>query len=186
MCIVLTSLPWLLWYHFETIYCRNSTDLFGQLKIHNKIIAMWDAFTLTACTQIYINPRLLCMIYFILKKLSEAEDQNILQCRVHKALKCLVRYSQSSGAVRKSRWLSWAPVPNKPMVSVDVKQQCNNIKLDKESRWDQEEGEELNSHKEVRLSSVGPGEIKRREVVLDPQESPEEIKSREVELGSES
>ena len=31
-----------------------------------------------------------------------------------------------------------------------------------------------------------PGEIKRREVVLDPEESPEEIKSREVELGSES
>ena len=31
-----------------------------------------------------------------------------------------------------------------------------------------------------------PGEIKRREVVLDPQESLEEIKSREVELGSES
>ena len=27
-----------------------------------------------------------------------------------------------------------------------------------------------------------PGEIKRREVVLDPQVSPEEIKSREVEL----
>ena len=32
---------------------------------------------------------------------------------------------------------------------------------------------------------AGPGEIKRREVVLDPQVSPEEIKSREVELGSE-
>ena len=30
---------------------------------------------------------------------------------------------------------------------------------------------------------VGPGEIKRREVVLDPQVSPEETKSREVELG---
>ena len=29
---------------------------------------------------------------------------------------------QSSGAVRKSRWTSWAPVPNKPTVSVDVKQ----------------------------------------------------------------
>ena len=29
---------------------------------------------------------------------------------------------------------------------------------------------------------AGPGEIKRREVVLDPQVSPEEIKSREVEL----
>ena len=45
---------------------------------------------------------------------------------------------------------------------------------------------ELDSHEEVRLSSAGPGEIKKREVVLDPQESPEEIKSREVELVSES
>ena len=33
---------------------------------------------------------------------------------------------------------------------------------------------------------AGPGEIKRREVVLDPQVSSEEIKSREVELGSET
>ena len=33
---------------------------------------------------------------------------------------------------------------------------------------------------------VGPGEIKRREVVLDPQVSPEEIMSREMELGPES
>ena len=32
-------------------------------------------------------------------------------------------------------------------------------------------------------ASAGPGEIKRREVVLDPQVSPEDIKSREVELG---
>ena len=30
---------------------------------------------------------------------------------------------------------------------------------------------------------AGPGEIKRREVVLDPQVSPQDIKSREVELG---
>ena len=30
---------------------------------------------------------------------------------------------------------------------------------------------------------AGPGEMTRREVVLDPQVSPEEIKSREVELG---
>ena len=30
---------------------------------------------------------------------------------------------------------------------------------------------------------AGPGEIKRREVVLDPRVSPEEIKSMEVELG---
>ena len=34
--------------------------------------------------------------------------------------------------------------------------------------------------------SEGPGEIKRREVVLDPVVSPEEIMSREVELGCES
>ena len=33
---------------------------------------------------------------------------------------------------------------------------------------------------------AGPGEIKRREVVLDPHVSPEETMSREVELGSES
>ena len=33
---------------------------------------------------------------------------------------------------------------------------------------------------------AGPGEIKRREVVLDHQVSPEEIESREVELGCES
>ena len=32
---------------------------------------------------------------------------------------------QSSGAVWKSRWPSWAPVPNKPTVSVDVKQHFN-------------------------------------------------------------
>ena len=32
-------------------------------------------------------------------------------------------------------------------------------------------------------ASAGPGEIKRREVVLDPQVGLEEIKSREVELG---
>ena len=35
-------------------------------------------------------------------------------------------------------------------------------------------------------SFAGPDEIKRREVVLDPQESPGEIKSSEAELGSES
>ena len=35
-------------------------------------------------------------------------------------------------------------------------------------------------------ASAGPGEIKRREVVLDPPESPEEIRSREVELGPKS
>ena len=33
--------------------------------------------------------------------------------------------AQNSGAVWKLRWPSWAPVPNKPMVSVDVKQHFN-------------------------------------------------------------
>ena len=37
-----------------------------------------------------------------------------------------------------------------------------------ESRRDQEEGGELDSHEEVRLPFAGPGEIKKREVVLDP------------------
>ena len=32
---------------------------------------------------------------------------------------------QKSGGVRKSRWPSWAPVPKKPTVSVDVKQYFN-------------------------------------------------------------
>ena len=40
-----------------------------------------------------------------------------------------------------------------------------------------------NTQRHARFQS--PGEIKRREVVLDPQVSPEEIKSREVELGFE-
>ena len=35
----------------------------------------------------------------------------------------------------------------------------------------------------MRSDGAGPGEIKRREVVLDPQVSPEEIKNREVKLG---
>ena len=33
---------------------------------------------------------------------------------------------------------------------------------------------------------AGPGEIKRREVELDPRVRPEEIMNREMELGSES
>ena len=42
------------------------------------------------------------------------------------------------------------------------------------------------AHTQLVCHSEGPGEIKRREVVLDPQVSPEEIMSREVELGCES
>ena len=43
---------------------------------------------------------------------------------------------------------------------------------------DQEQGGELDSQKETRLSFASPGEIKSREVVLDPQESPGEIKNK--------
>ena len=39
-------------------------------------------------------------------------------------------------------------------------------------------------HQELYVNRV-PGEIKRREVELDPQVSPEEIMGREVELGCE-
>ena len=57
--------------------------------------------------------------------------------------------------------------------------------ISRESRQDQEEGGELGSlMKKLYFQFAGPGEIKRREVVLDPQESPGEINSREVELGS--
>ena len=38
----------------------------------------------------------------------------------------------------------------------------------------------------IHISYRVPGEIKRREVELDPQVSPEEIMNREVELGGES
>ena len=48
------------------------------------------------------------------------------QCRVLCINSCKkYNHSQCSGAVWKSRWTSWAPVPNKPMVSVDVKQHFN-------------------------------------------------------------
>ena len=56
------------------------------------------------------------------------------------------------------------------MVSVDVKHHVYLLTTAlSESRRDQEVGGELDSHEEVRLSFAGPGEIKRREAVLDPQ-----------------
>ena len=48
-----------------------------------------------------------------------------------------------------------------------------------------EGGTHAHTHTRV-CHSEGPGEIKRKEVVLDPVVSPEEIMSREVELGCES
>ena len=55
---------------------------------------------------------------------------------------------QSSGGVWKSRWPSWAPVPNKPTVSVDVKQ--HSTRLPQSTFW------RLNSYAALRtkLQSV--------------------------------
>ena len=44
------------------------------------------------------------------------------QDSAHKTPTTFKERGQSSGAVWKSRWPSWVPVPNKPTVSVDVKQ----------------------------------------------------------------
>ena len=79
-----------------------------------------------------------------------------------------ILYRPGWRAVEPSLFLSPSPPPSCPslisnLASVDVKQ---------------------NDYDYGQYQS--PGEIKRREVVLDPQVSPEEIKSREVELGSES
>ena len=45
---------------------------------------------------------------------------------------------------------------------------------------------DVKHHVYLLVLAQSPGEIKRREMVLDPQVSPEEIKSREEVLGSES
>ena len=45
---------------------------------------------------------------------------------------------------------------------------------------------DVKHHVYLLVLAQSPGEIKRREIVLDPQVSPEEIKSREEVLGSES
>ena len=51
-----------------------------------------------------------------------------------------------------------------------------------ESRLDQEEEDELDSHEEVKRF-CGSGRDQEERGELDPQVSPEEIMSREVELG---
>ena len=53
------------------------------------------------------------------------------QERIRHVAFCLSCLRQSSGAVWKSRWPSWAPVPDKLTVSVDVKQHFNQSCL----RW---------------------------------------------------
>ena len=63
---------------------------------------------------------------------------------------------QSSRAVWKSRWPSWAPIPNKPTVSVDVKQHSTNHLF-----VHTEEGVyyACSSHKVIRLSQASIQEL---------------------------
>ena len=53
------------------------------------------------------------------REFSEARKED-MRVWSHCQIQCL--HNRSLGAVWKSRWSSWAPVPNKPMVSVDIKQ----------------------------------------------------------------
>ena len=55
--------------------------------MHNKLLSCQKPSDWQPLHRFLFNPQLLCMIYFVLN-LSEAEDQNVPQCRVHKALKC--------------------------------------------------------------------------------------------------
>ena len=74
-------------------------------------------------------------------------------------------YNRAQDLCQKSRWPSWAPVPDKPTVSVNCKATLNQLTIQSPGREIiEEEGGELDSHEEVRLSFSGPGEIKRREV----------------------
>ena len=50
------------------------------------------------------------------------KDHLLKKEKEKKEIKSRAHSVQSSGAVWKSRWPSWAPVPNKPTVSADVKQ----------------------------------------------------------------
>ena len=56
----------------------------------------------------------------------KAEHLSKSNCWSFQMIENDIRDRQSSGAVWKSKWPSWAPVPNKPTVSVDVKQHFNN------------------------------------------------------------
>ena len=66
----------------------------------------------------------------VITRRTEATERVFAKCAVYKSLRSYIKSGrsvceQSSGAVWKTRWTSWAPVPNKPTVSVDVKQHFN-------------------------------------------------------------
>ena len=55
----------------------------------------------------------------------------LIQQLTKMTLTVISQYHQNYAPVRLTefRWLSWAPIPNKPTVSVDIKQHFNNIRL---------------------------------------------------------
>ena len=58
---------WILWCHFEKIYCRNSIYLFffflfWQLKIHNKLLSCWKPSHWQYVHRSLFNPQFLCMV----------------------------------------------------------------------------------------------------------------------------
>ena len=82
-------------------------------------------------------------------------------------------YNRAQELCQKSMWPSWAPVPDKPTVYVDCKATLNQLTIQSPGREIiEEEGGELDSHEEVRLSFAGPGEIKRREVRVPQSRQP--------------
>ena len=98
-------------------------------------------------------------------------------------------YNRAQELCQKLMWPSWAPVPDKPTVYVDCKATLNQLTIQSPGREIiEEEGGELDSHEEVRLSFAGPGEIiEEKGGELDSHEEvrlsfagPGEIKRREV------
>ena len=78
--------------------------------INNTVISIFVLYSLTSSSSIDSKLLTLCESIAIKSCINACIKGGHGQC-----------LGQSSGAVWKSTWTSWAPVPNKPMVSVDVK-----------------------------------------------------------------
>ena len=97
--------------------------------MYMSVIRYWNR-----CTDTFYN----CVILVIVnerKSQTHTHARTHARTHAHTHTECGYNYSpfftpvslQSSGAVWKSRWTSWAPVPNKPTVSVDVKHHSTNL-----------------------------------------------------------
>ena len=94
--------------------CRLFFPLLIQLLIYWLVIAV-------CCMFVIFFTDVLCLVCCLLKIKEEENSLYLFSTTV----RCHCQVTQTSGAVWKSRWPSWAPVPNKPTVSVDVKQHFN-------------------------------------------------------------